>query len=138
MAGYCLDANIVIAWLFEQEIDAVNAFFTSLNQGDQLSASALLYPEVVSNIREAAFEREISTDTATAMIDEFLGLNIVALHSQTISRRAYELAVRFKHKKAYDDHYLAAAEASRSIMITRDRGLRHAATQIGVPVRFLA
>jgi len=138
LAGYCLDANIVIAWLFEQEIDAVNAFFTSLNQGDQLSASALLYPEVVSNIREAAFEREISTDTATAMIDEFLGLNIVALHSQTISRRAYELAVRFQHKKAYDDHYVAAAEASRSIMITRDRGLRHAATQIGVPVRFLA
>jgi predicted nucleic acid-binding protein len=138
LASYCLDANIVITKLFERGITAVDEFFESLNQGDQLSASALLYPEVVTSIREAAFEREIPTDAAAALLEQFLNLNIVVLHSPQISRRAYELAVRFRHKKAYDDHYLAAAEASRSIIVTRDRGMRHAATQIGVPIRFLA
>ena len=137
MPSYSLDANILIAKLFERGIPAIDEFFGSLNQGDQLSASALLYPEVVSNIREAAFEGDISADAATEMLDLFLSLNIVALHSPAISRRAYDLAARFQHKKAYDDHYVAAAEASGSIMVTRDPGLRHAATQIGVPVRFL-
>ena len=138
MASYCIDANIVIARLFEQNVIAVDDFFTSLRQRDQLSASALLYPEVVSNIREAAFEGEISPETAEGMLDEFLGLNIAALQAPEISRRAYQLAVQFQRKKAYDDHYLAAAETTRSIIVTRDRGIRHAATQIGVPVRFLA
>lgn len=138
MASYCLDANIVIAKLFERRITAVDEFFESLNQADQLSASTLLYSEVVSSIREAAFEHEIPSDVAAQLLELFLSLNIVALHSPQISRRAYELAVRFQHKKAYEDHYLAAAEAPGSIIVTRDRGMRHAATQIGVPVRFLA
>ena len=128
----------MIARLFEQGVAPVDEFFSSLKRVDQLSAAALLYPEVVSAIREAAFEGEISSATAEGMLDEFLGLNIVALHSPAISRRAYELAVRFQHKKAYDDHYVAAAEATGNILTTRDRGMRHAATQIGVPVRFLA
>ena len=40
--------------------------------------------------------------------------------------------------KAYDMQYLAVAELTQSTLVTRDRGLRHAAMQIGVPVRFLA
>ena len=92
----------------------------------------------MSNIREAAFLSEISPETAEFMLDQFLALNITGVHSPALSRRAFELAVRFQHRKAYDDHYLAAAEATGSTIVTRDRGLRHAATQIGVPVRFLA
>jgi predicted nucleic acid-binding protein len=127
----------MLARLFEQGVIAVDEFFTSLRRIDQLSASALLYPEVVSNIREAVFARDISSGLAGAMLDQFLRLEIVAVQSREISRRAYELATLFQHKKAYDDHYLAAAEATGSILVTRDRGLRHAANQIGVPVRFL-
>ncbi len=67
-----------------------------------------------------------------------LALDIVGLHSASISQRAFSLAEQFQHKKAYDSHYLAAAELHQADLVTRDRGLRHAAAQIGVPVRFLA
>ena len=138
MPRYNLDASVVIAWLFEQNIPAVDEFFAGLTAADDLSSAALLYPECISNIREAVFLREVNTLTASGMIETLLGLEIEVVSSTELSARAYELATRFQHKKAYDAHYLAAAELQDAELITRDRGLSHAAEAIGVPSRYLA
>ncbi len=50
---------------------------------------------------------------------------------------ALELAQRFHHRNAYDMQYLAAAEVANAEIVTLDRGLRHAAEEIGVKVRFI-
>ena len=64
-----------------------------------------------------------------------LPLRLVDTASQF--QRAFELAERFHHRKSYDMQYFAVAELAQAEIVTLDRGLRHAAADIGVPVRFL-
>lgn len=75
---------------------------------------------------------------ALLLMQRVLALPLSLVVAPMQFERALDLAGRFQHKKAYDMQYLAVAEMTDSELVTMDRGMRHAATQLGVPVRFLA
>ena len=126
---------MVVGWLLarSEPFD----FVAQLTTADDLLAAQLLLPECTSTLRTEVFERRISQDDADGMLERLLVLPLTAVQSAQQFSRALELAERFAHRHAYDMQYLAAAQLSDAEIVTMDRGLRHAATEIGVPVRFL-
>jgi predicted nucleic acid-binding protein len=53
----------------------------------------------------------------------FLRLGIRRIEHLTLYQRAFELATRFGHPRAYDAHYLAVAEQEGCELWTMDRRL---------------
>ena len=127
----------MLSWLLNQRVASVEEFWTSLLSDDELVAAQVLLPECTSVIRAAVFMKAMTIDAGQAALNRALSVHWAVVAEMAQFNRAFELAARFQHKKAYDMQYLAVAELTNSTLITRDRGLRHAATQVGVPVRFL-
>jgi predicted nucleic acid-binding protein len=138
LARYCVDANIAIAYLFEQDYQGVTDFWNQLEANDDLASAQLWRAECTSVIREACFDDRISFPHSVELVEKLLALPVTLSGDPLQFSRAINLAARFQHKKAYDMQYLAVAELTASTLVTRDRGLRHAAAQVGVSVRFLA
>jgi predicted nucleic acid-binding protein len=109
-----------------------------IGTGDTLLATPLLLPECTSVLRREVFFKRMEHYEAAQLLDKLIALPLVNIDAAVQNRRALDLSRQFQHKKAYDMQYLAVAEVTRSDLVTMDRGLRHAAMQIGVPVRFLA
>jgi predicted nucleic acid-binding protein len=103
---------------------------------DQLIAAPILLAETTSIIRREVFDRHISHDNAAAKLEQFLGLPLQVIESTNQYIRALELARQFQHRKAYDMQHLAVAESEEATLVTFDRGLRHAAREIGIPSFF--
>jgi predicted nucleic acid-binding protein len=137
LARYCFDANVLIMWLFPGDSDVIDGFMAELSGEDELYCAPLLMPECTSVIREEVFDRRLTHDEAQSLVARLTSMPIEEILSRRQFPRALDLARRFQHKKAYDMQYLAVAELTRSQLVTRDRGLRHAAEAIGVPVRLL-
>ena len=137
MPRFCLDASVVLARLLQEGLPLVESFWSSVTQNDDLVAAQLLPAECTSVIRRAAFSGRITSDEGRRLVQELVHLPLQVVGSAQQFVRAFELADRFQHKKAYDMQYLAVAEIERAVLITVDRGLRHAAREIGVPVTYL-
>jgi predicted nucleic acid-binding protein len=137
VAIYALDANVLVSWVLPSGRTSAVEFFDTTSDGDTLIGSHLLLAEFTSVLRTEVFGRRLLHEEAIGFIEEVLGLALVIETHPRIYPRALELARRFQHKKAYDMQYLALAETTGAELVTMDRGLRHAATQVGVPVRFL-
>jgi len=97
----------------------------------------MLLPELTSVLREQVSLKFISPATARDALDKTLAMPIQTHLSLDQFSRSFDLAARFQHQKAYDMQFVAVAEAEGATIVTNDRGMRHAATQVGVPVRFL-
>ena len=109
----------------------------ALRPSDSLHNTHLVLAECTTVIRREVFFRRIRHEQALNLMDRLLNVPLQFSSDPQTYRRALELARRFQHKKAYDMQYLALAETVGAELVTMDRGLRHAATQVGVPVRFL-
>ena len=96
-----------------------------------------MHPECTSVIRKEVFQRRIRYERGEELVRHLTQLPIRIAGSTWQFTRAYELAARFQHKRAYDMQYLAVAELEGADLVTVDRGLRHAAREIGVPVTYL-
>jgi predicted nucleic acid-binding protein len=138
LARYCLDANVAISFLFEQDYPQVDQFWENVTGQDDLLTAPLWRAECTSVIRASSFGGRITHAQSRAMVLKLLDLPVSTFDDPRQFVRALDLAHQFRHRRAYDMQYLAVAELARAELITRDRGLRHAAAQIGVPVRFLA
>ena len=137
MALYCLDASVVLAWLLDEGLPLVDDFWESVTNDDEMICAELLRSECTSTIREAVYDGRIDLDRGTRLLQELAGMPIRVVTIAEQFPRAFELARRFQHRKAYDMHYLAVAEMEGAELLTVDRGLRHAANEVGVPARLL-
>ena len=136
MTSYVLDTNVVIAWLFPERTSEAETFFGQLRGVDDLVAAPLLLAETTSIVRREAFDRRISHERARERLQLLLSLPLRIIDSKSQYVRSLELARQFQHRKAYDMQHLAVAESERAALVTFDRGLTHAAREIGVPLFF--
>jgi len=139
MARFCIDASAVLAWLIPaQRTRVIEETWTRLIRGEDLiSAPPLLYAECTSVLREQVGET-LTHEDALATVEDLFSLPVDAPTERRLYTRALELAERFQRRKAYDMQYLAVAELHGAELLTLDRGLFDAASQLGVPVRLLA
>jgi predicted nucleic acid-binding protein len=133
---YVLDTNVVVAWLFPAPLSDAEPFFRQLRGIDELLGAPLLLSETTSVVRREVFDRHLAYERAQEKLREFMSLPLRVVHTSDQYLRAFQLATRFQHRKAYDMQHLAVAESERAALVTFDRGLRHAAREIGVQLFF--
>ncbi|MFQ5878946.1 MAG: type II toxin-antitoxin system VapC family toxin [Dehalococcoidia bacterium] len=119
----CVDANIIIGWLVpQQQRPAVYPLVDGwLEEGTEMVGPSLLYSEVVSVLRQQVTRGVLDAADAFRLLSVFFRLGIRRIDRTTVYSRAYELATRFNHPRAYDAHYLAAAEQAGCPLWTADR-----------------
>ena len=94
-----------------------------LEDGVELIGPALLLSEVISVLRMQAHKGTMDREDVDRLVWGFLRLGIRRIDNFTLYQRAYELATRFGHSRAYDAHYLSAAEQEGCEFYTADRPL---------------
>ena len=118
----CVDASVLIRWLVPQQSDSQVYELVDgwIEDGVELIGPALLFSEVISVLRLQAHKGTLDTEDADRIVWLFLRLGIRRIDNSTLYRRAFELATRFGHPRAYDAHYLAAAEQEGCELWTAD------------------
>ena len=116
---------------------SVDGFFESLTNEDEILAPQMLLPEFTSVLREQVALKLISAAAARIALDRILAMPIQTDFGLGQLSRSFDLAARFQHQKAYDMQFVVVAEAGSAKVVTNDRGMRHAAEAVGVPVRLL-
>ena len=121
----CVDASLLINWLVPQRAepgvyDLVDRW---LDEGVELIGPALLFSEVISVLRLQVHKGTMDQEDVDRIVWLFLRLGIRRIDNFTLYRRAFELATRFGHPRAYDAHYLSAAEQEGCDFYTADRRL---------------
>ena len=121
----CLDASVLIRWLVPQQSDPEVYELVDgwIEGGHEPIGPALLYSEVISVLRLQAHKGVLDAQDVDRIVWLFLRLGIRRIDNVTLYRRAFELATRFGHARAYDAHYMAAAEQEACDLWTADRPL---------------
>jgi predicted nucleic acid-binding protein len=121
----CVDASVLIRWLVPQQSDpqVYDLVDGWIEDGIELIGPALLFSEVISVLRHQAHRGTLDAADADRIVWLFLRLGIRRIDNFTLYRRAFELATHFGHTRAYDAHYLAAAEQEACDLWTADRPL---------------
>ncbi len=88
-------------------------------------------------IRAQVFDQRVTRDDGERLLERMLRLPLQLVDSSSQFLRAFNLALRFGHRKAHDMQYLAVAELVEAEIVTLDRGIRYAAEDLGISVRFL-
>lgn len=125
MARVCLDASLVLLWLLPDELsvkaDALWRWWHSSNV--ELICPLLLYAEVPSVLREAAYHRRITIEEADATFAAFCGLPLRPVLRDDLHRHAWELGKLFNAPRLYDFQYLALADLEQCELWTADQRL---------------
>jgi predicted nucleic acid-binding protein len=126
----CPDANIIVRWMVPQQVDPdVGDLVESwIEGGTELVGPALLYSEVTSVIRQQVYRGNLEADDGDQLLGLFLRLGITRVDDARLYRRAYELATKYGHARAYDAHYLAVAEREQCLLWTADDELYETTT----------
>ena len=121
----CVDASVLIHWLVPQQSDprVYDLVDGCLEDGVELIGPALLFSEVVSVLRMQVYKGTLESEDVERIVRLFLRLGIRRIEHLTLYQRAYELASRFGHPRAYDANYLATAEQEGCELWTMDRPL---------------
>jgi predicted nucleic acid-binding protein len=115
----------------------VDEFWDSLTRQDELLAAQLLRPECTSVIRVKVFDTKISPTLGQVLMEDLDAIPFTTVTDGRQFLMAFSLATRMRRKKAYDTQYLAVAQMEGAEIVTVDRGLRQAAIEQKIPVRFL-
>ncbi len=129
-----LDAGIVLALVLPLSFsDEVASEFRSLRaSGEELFAPSLLEYEVCSALRRAETQRVLEAQETAEAIDAMRSLGIQTITpAESLHRRALRWSERLFQTKAYDAQYLALAEEMNCELLTTDRRLARAASQLG-------
>lgn len=131
MALRCVDASVVVAWLVPSyRSESVIDLWLAYSQGDdQFVGPPHLHTEIVSAIRRLAFRGLLSEEEAVDSIDDLVRLGLATHTPPGLYRRAYELAARYQHSKAYDACYLALADLLGCEFYTLDQRLHRAVAE---------
>jgi predicted nucleic acid-binding protein len=121
----CVDASLVIHWLVPQQLEPMACQLMDgwIEDGDEIIGPALLFSEVVSVLRRQVHLGVLDEEDADRMVWLVLRLGIRRIDNMMLYRRAYEIATRHGHPRAYDAHYVAAAEHEGVQLWTADRPL---------------
>lgn len=121
----CVDASVLIRWLVPQQSDphVYDLVDGWIEDGVELIGPALLFSEVISVLRHQVHRGTLEGRDADRLVWLVLRLGIRPIDNVMLYRRAFELATRFGHSRAYDAHYLAAAEHEACTLWTADRPL---------------
>lgn len=127
----CVDASVLIRWLVPQQADpqVYDLIDGWIEDGEELIGPALLFSEVVSVLRHQVHRGVLEHEDADRLVWLFLRFGIRRIDNFTLYRRAFELASEFGQSRAYDAHYLAAAEQERCRLWTADRPLYESVRQ---------
>jgi predicted nucleic acid-binding protein len=93
--------------------------------------------EVTSVIRNHVYRRAVSAEAGQAAVEAFGAQDIVLIHPDRLTMRAWEMANQYSRPTAYDAHYLALAETLGCELWTADRRLFNALQGTLPWVRFL-
>ncbi len=138
MVTYCLDASSLLSWALSEPAGAgMQEFWQGLTISDEVAGPPLLLSECTSVLREKVYEGVLLNDQATRLMDVILALPIEVEASSQQFRLALEFAHRLNRRKAYDMLYLAVASLTDSALVTADRGMFQAASQLGIPARLI-
>lgn len=123
----CVDASLVLSWILPWEgSEKADALWEEWGRTNtEIIAPPLLFTEVTSVLREAAYKAKISPEEGEEAFKAFLNLRIRKVNHFALHVKAWELAKEFNHPKAYDAHYIALAELERCELWTQDKRLYH-------------
>ena len=134
----CPDASALLAWLIrDQSSPSVSQFWGGLTSADELVAPAILLAECTSALRKRVFEGALRHEEAVALLGRALALPIRISHAPEQFILAMEIANLTRRAKAYDMQYVALAEVEGGEIVTLDGGIRQAAVERRIPVRYL-
>ncbi len=124
--------------LGEEHTPSAQAFFDGLDEEvDQLFGPGLLLAECTSIIREKTHNKIISEIEASDALEIALSLNVTTVIDVEHHRLALAYSSRRGSKKAYDEHYIAAAALTGAQLITIDSGMYQGAVDFKIPARLL-
>jgi predicted nucleic acid-binding protein len=109
-----------------------------LHEGHDIVAPTLLFSECTSVLRGQAYDGTISHAESVDSLRELLGLPIEIVGSPGIYATALDIAARLHHRKAYDAHYIAAAQIRDCELLTLDKGLFQGAVRVKAQARLVA
>jgi len=136
----CVDASAVLAWLlpYERSAHVHRSWLQLLASDEQLLAPPLLLAECTAVIREASFDRVLTSAQAARAVASLVEFPVTLVMNRSLYTRALDLAARFQLRRAYDTQYLAAAEIEKSGLLTVDRALYQQALELGIKAELLA
>jgi predicted nucleic acid-binding protein len=133
LTRYCLDANFVLGPLvLSATTPAVVARWSRVTPSDDLLAPHLLFTECTSILTEQVHRKRLEEADARAAIEFIIRSPIRLIHANSLFTRSFEIARFAGCSKAYDALYLATAEHEGAELLTLDRGMRHAASRLGI------
>ncbi len=122
MKTIVVDASVAIKW-FIPEVHAISAtrlLHTSL----QFIAPDLIFAEVGNILWKKYRSKELTLDTAGAILDDFKRLPFHSHENESLLDTAWQIATTHQCT-IYDSLYVALAQAEGCLLVTADRALHN-------------
>ncbi len=125
MKAVVVDASVAIKW-FVPEIHAAAAA-RLLQDNMKLLVPDLIFAEVGSILWKKCRLKELTLDTASAILNDFKRLPFNSYESESLLDVAWQIATAYQCT-VYDSLYVALAQMERCLLATADRALYNALT----------
>ena len=124
----CVDASLVLRRVIPYERDAaIEEFWVDWDrQGVEICGPVLLYAEVTSTIRLRVVTEQLTEEQGENAFRDFNQLGVHKIDRDDLHVRAWELAKRYRQRRAYDMTYLALADLEDLDLWTGDKRLINA------------
>jgi predicted nucleic acid-binding protein len=133
----CLDASAVIDWVLPQGTSQPRALDRFLLSATDVFAPPLIFAEFTATIRRLVHTNSLTAEQGAGFLQDLFALPIILLHNLDLYRRAFSLAGRLGHARAYDTQYLAAAQVTGAILLTADGGMHANANRLGISAQLV-
>lgn len=120
MKTIVVDASVAIKW-FIPEIHAIAAT-RLLHKNLQFIAPDLIFAEVGNILWKKSRSKELTLDTASAILNDFKRLPLNSFESESLIDTAWQIATAHQCT-VYDSLYVALAQTEGAILVTADRVL---------------
>lgn len=130
-----LDGSVALAWVFTDERDAVAEAVLNDVKRDGAVVPNLWALEVANSLLQAERRGRLSLDNRRAALSGFGALRITVDHETNRHAWAATLELAERHGlTVYDSSYLELALRLDLPLASRDKALRRAALERGVPI----
>ena len=125
MTRICLDASFILdVVLITPVSDKLETMLLDWSQaGIEIIAPPIFESETTSVLRNKLFRQVLSEEVASLAFNHVRNMPVSILNLPDLQQRAWALAERFNHSRAYDAQYLAVAEHERCEFWTTDKRL---------------